>query len=175
MISGKEFAEKNFSQIEETEEKLFSTGNEELDNLLTEVYYSGIEDGYDYAQKEFADKEDKSGLKTAGKVALGTGAAAALTGGIAENVIADKVVKKAAKKVGADKVGFGAGSILTKWGPRAQEDVNHGTELIKRTLNSNKKFKLAKKADIGGTAVMAAGGALLAANAIKKKKKEEKK
>ena len=122
-----------------------------------------------------SDKEDKSGLKTAGKVALGTGAAAALTGGIAENVIADKVVKKAAKKVGADKVGFGAGSILTKWGPRAQEDVNHGTELIKRTLNSNKKFKLAKKADIGGTAVMAAGGALLAANAIKKKKKEEKK
>lgn len=36
------------------DEKLFSTGDSELDNLLTEVYYSGLEDGYDYAQKEFA-------------------------------------------------------------------------------------------------------------------------
>lgn len=36
------------------DEKLFSTGDSKLDDLLTEVYYSGIEDGYDYAQKEFA-------------------------------------------------------------------------------------------------------------------------
>lgn len=57
MITGKEFAEKNFSQAEE---KLFSTGNEELDCLLTEVYYSGIEDGYDYAQKEFAKKDSSA-------------------------------------------------------------------------------------------------------------------
>lgn len=63
MISGKEFAEKNFSQIEETKEKLFSTGNEELDNLLAEVYYSGIEDGYDYAQKEFGARERKQRRK----------------------------------------------------------------------------------------------------------------
>ena len=34
-------------------EKLFSTGDSELDDILEEVYYSGIEDGYDYAQKEF--------------------------------------------------------------------------------------------------------------------------
>jgi len=38
----------------EESQKLFSTGDSELDDLLTEVYYSGIEDGYDYAQKEFA-------------------------------------------------------------------------------------------------------------------------
>jgi hypothetical protein len=38
---------------EEEDEKLFSTGNDELDDILTEVYYSGIEDGYDYAQREF--------------------------------------------------------------------------------------------------------------------------
>ena len=55
MISGKDFAEKCFSQVEESE-KLFSTGNEELDSILEEVYYSGIEDGYDYAQKEFSSK-----------------------------------------------------------------------------------------------------------------------
>ena len=40
----------------EEDEKLFSTGDEELDDILEEVYYSGIEDGYDYAQKEFAEK-----------------------------------------------------------------------------------------------------------------------
>ena len=42
----------------EEDQKLFSTGNDELDNLLEEVYYSGIEDGYDYAQKEFAYTQD---------------------------------------------------------------------------------------------------------------------
>jgi hypothetical protein len=57
MIKGKEFAEKYFSQTEESE-KLFSTGDSELDSLLEEVYYSGIEDGYDYAQKEFAYTQD---------------------------------------------------------------------------------------------------------------------
>lgn len=41
----------------EESEKLFSTGNEELDDILEEVYYSGIEDGYDYAQKEFSKYE----------------------------------------------------------------------------------------------------------------------
>jgi hypothetical protein len=38
----------------EEDEKLFSTGDSELDDILEEVYYSGIEDGYDYAQREFA-------------------------------------------------------------------------------------------------------------------------
>ena len=37
----------------EEDERLFSTGDEELDDILEEVYYSGIEDGYDYFQKEF--------------------------------------------------------------------------------------------------------------------------
>ena len=43
----------------EEDEKLFSTGNEELDDILEEVYYSGLEDGYDYAQKEFTSKATK--------------------------------------------------------------------------------------------------------------------
>ncbi len=73
MISGKDFAEKCFSQTEESQ-KLFSTGDEELDAILEEVYYSGIEDGYDYAQKEFSEKtttrkerrELKKSIKKAG-------------------------------------------------------------------------------------------------------------
>ena len=47
MIIGKNYYEES--------QKLFSTGNDELDDILEEVYYSGIEDGYDYAQKEFAN------------------------------------------------------------------------------------------------------------------------
>ena len=43
----------------EESQKLFSTGNEDLDAILEEVYYSGIEDGYDYAQKEFAEAKLK--------------------------------------------------------------------------------------------------------------------
>lgn len=61
MITGKQFAE----SWEEVDEKLFSTGNDELDEILEEVYYSGIEDGYNYAQKEFArfTQDDVDSLK----------------------------------------------------------------------------------------------------------------
>ena len=40
----------------EEDERLFSTGDPDLDDILEEVYYSGIEDGYEYAQKEFGGK-----------------------------------------------------------------------------------------------------------------------
>lgn len=52
MITGKDYFKSLGGEYEE--QKIFSTGNDELDNILTEVYYSGLEDGYDYAQKEFA-------------------------------------------------------------------------------------------------------------------------
>lgn len=54
MITGLEFAEKLYSACQE--EKLYSTGNEELDNLLEKVFC----EGYEYAQREFDQKEDKS-------------------------------------------------------------------------------------------------------------------
>lgn len=61
----------------EEDEKLFSTGDSELDDILEEVYYSGISDGYDYAyeERDFAkseEKEDKGG----------SGAGIAATGGL---------------------------------------------------------------------------------------------
>ena len=58
MITGKEFI-KTFSEVVEEEEKLFSTGNEELDALLEKVYSEGVEDGYDYAQKEFSNSDER--------------------------------------------------------------------------------------------------------------------
>ena len=62
MITGKDL----YNSYYKDSEKLFSTGNEDLDDILEEVYYSGIEDGYDYAQKEFGEKmskEDRKALK----------------------------------------------------------------------------------------------------------------
>ena len=56
MMNGKEFAERLFSEIEddnEIQEKLYSTGNDELDDLLERAFC----EGYEYAQKEFAEKE----------------------------------------------------------------------------------------------------------------------
>ena len=58
-------------------EKLFSTGDDELDDILTEVYYSGLEDGYDYAyeEREYAeskkDDESSTGVAAAGAVSAG--------------------------------------------------------------------------------------------------------
>jgi len=50
------------------DEKMFSTGDSELDDILEEVYYSGIEDGYDYAYEERlyreVDSERTKRLKT---------------------------------------------------------------------------------------------------------------
>ena len=43
-------------QLYEESQRLFSTGSTELDDILEEVYYSGISDGYEYAQKEFGAK-----------------------------------------------------------------------------------------------------------------------
>ena len=78
-------------------EKLFSTGDSELDELLEEVYYSGIEDGYDYAQREYAEKESKDG---SGAAAAGAGIAAAGVGGGAIMTKAGKkrIYNKAAKE-----------------------------------------------------------------------------
>jgi hypothetical protein len=59
MKNGKEFAEKMFSEMEEdnyeVQEKLYSTGNDELDDLLERAFC----EGYEYAQKEFGRAERK--------------------------------------------------------------------------------------------------------------------
>ena len=54
MIIGRNFAEKLYSANEYYEdEKLYSTGDSDLDNLLEKAFC----DGYEYAQKEFARKD----------------------------------------------------------------------------------------------------------------------
>ena len=169
MIIGKDL----YNSYYEEDEKLFSTGNSELDDILEEVYYSGISDGYDYAQRKFSEKEEKkkSGLKTAGKVALGTGAALAVGGGIGENIIADKIAKKVAEKKGLVKSGWGLASKFAGFEPALES----GGNLAARVANRSKALKLAKRADLGGTALALTGAGLLAANAIKNKRNKKEK
>lgn len=166
MITGKDL----YNSYYEEDEKLFSTGDSDLDDILEEVYYSGIEDGYDYAQREFAEEAEKkkSGLKTAGKVALGVGGATALAGGVGQNIIVDKVAKKVAEKKGLSKVGWGVATAL--FGPEAKK----GSELTTKIIKGSKAMKLAKGADVGGTALALTGAGLLAANAIKNKRNKKK-
>jgi len=54
------FSTNEFELQEQENEKLFSTGDPELDDILEEVYYSGLEDGYDYfeyEQREFGRRK----------------------------------------------------------------------------------------------------------------------
>lgn len=53
MITGYDLAEYLFSDNEE--ERLYSTENEELDELLERAF----SDGYEYAQREFGNRENK--------------------------------------------------------------------------------------------------------------------
>ena len=81
----------------EEDERLFSTGDSKLDDILEEVYYSGISDGYDYAQREFAEKREtktkRKELSKEDKAAMGAGAITFGAGSLAvnrANEIADK-------------------------------------------------------------------------------------
>lgn len=74
-------------------QKLFSTGDADLDSLLQEVYFSGIEDGYDYAQKEFAEKKDGDNATVAGVTIAG-----ASGGALIGNKAANKRIRKASGK-----------------------------------------------------------------------------
>ena len=59
MITGYDLAEYLFSNYEDDEERLYSTGDEELDELL-EIAFS---EGYEYAQREFGEKKDNQSIR----------------------------------------------------------------------------------------------------------------
>ena len=68
MITGKELAEKlyseNYDEYEDT--RLYSTGDDELDDLLERAFC----EGYEYAQREFNSKTRKA-IKRAEEIAMG--------------------------------------------------------------------------------------------------------
>jgi hypothetical protein len=60
MIIGRNLIEKMYSENEEIQdEKLYSTGDDELDDLLEKAF----SEGYEYAQKEFGNKQNKAARK----------------------------------------------------------------------------------------------------------------
>lgn len=70
------------------DERIFSTGDSELDDILEEVYYSGISDGYNYAQEErlFAKKKSEEEKKESKKATL-EGIGAGMLVGTAANTL----------------------------------------------------------------------------------------
>lgn len=180
-------------------EKLFSTGNSELDNLLTEVYYSGIEDGYDYAQKEFAKKEGDSKTEVAGVVASGAGAGALIGGKLHAKKVTRKAQKEAegvvseAEKKAADIVKAVEEKEM-KRGPKEiarifkkkdktvelaqaeaakvkSEAKGKSEEILKAAEGKVAKMSKRNKALAG--AGLVAGGALLTGSAIKKSRAQK--
>ena len=61
MITGRELIEKYYSEVEE-DERLYSTGDSELDDLLEKAFC----EGYEYAQKEFGAKSAALGILAPG-------------------------------------------------------------------------------------------------------------
>lgn len=133
------------------QERLFSTGDEELDDILEEVYYSGIEDGYDYAyeEREYAeedsDSEGKSKSGSAGAAAMGLGA-----GTVAAGRYGAKKAQAKAEKEGAAMV-----DAAIKKGKIAKEAVDQAymegrtktSGVISTIINELKRRKGAKAAN----------------------------
>lgn len=123
MITGKQLVESY-----QEDEKLFSTGDEELDDILEEVYYSGIEDGYDYAQREFAEKKEKKEIDKTGAALTGSSIAAGL--GTAGLGVAKMAESKKLEKIQGDVV------------PSARRIAEErGLELRQNPLFLNQEFR----------------------------------
>ena len=147
--------QKIFSNVEDPEENLYSV-------LISEEELSLFSEALDNEN----EKRTSSSLGTAGKLALGGGTAAALAGGIGQNVIADKIATKAAKKYGVEKIGKGLASGFIGVGKRTAKTT---ADIANRAIKQNKGFKAAKRADLIGTGVALTGAGMLLANKNKNK------
>jgi len=170
----------------EEDEKLFSTGDSELDDILEEVYYSGIEDGYDYAQREFSDKKDtnkaeKAALATAG--GLGLTAGGLKIGSILSGKASERYGKKA-RALGIDIMNQEAiaQSLQNSQGINAEtkklwdqvakldkEAGNLSTKQNKLLNRSTKLSKMAKRVAIPAAVAAAAYGGMKLINNKKEK------
>ena len=97
MIIGRQFAERFYSESDYEEERLYSTGNDELDELLERAFC----DGYEYAQREFAEEEEeekkgRTGLRAGigGTLGAGAGVGAAYGG----KKLGKKILRSRAEK-----------------------------------------------------------------------------
>ena len=150
--------QKIFSNVEDPSENLYSVLMSEEEVAL---YSEMIETLYS------EEEEDRGkNLRRAGKADIIGGTAATLAGGIGQNVIADKIATKAAKKYGVEKFGKGLASGFIGIGKRNVEKTH---EIAKRAIKQNKGFKAAGRAGLIGMGVSLTGSGMLLADKIKNK------
>lgn len=159
----------------EEDEKLFSTGDSELDNILEEVYYSGIESGYEYAQKEFAQTQDSE--KKPNNKGLNAGLAVAGTTAAAGTGLAGYSIAKTKKNFKNFLANDAKAAELAKEGKIKLSRIGNiqgnggGIDKAMEFAKNNKKLYKAGTAGMiaAGTGLLATGG-LLAAKKIKNNK-----
>ena len=151
MINGKEFAEKMFSDVNNdnnTQEKLYSTGSEELDAMLEKAF----SEGYEAAQKEFAKKDEgkHTGAKIAGAAALGAGAGIYGAEKLGEGVSklgAKKMEGAAGKKAMAAMEGARNGKAAQKkLREKAEKMEKTGEKMIKTGNKMQEPMKVVRNA-----------------------------
>lgn len=164
-------------------EKLFSTDNDELDDILEEVYYSGLEDGYDYAYQEKLYAEDES--ESATGIATAGGLAAAGTYGIGK-LRSNRVIKKGIAEAderaskyfeNAEKEAFknSKGGTLSRKVTKKLNAAKIEAENISRAGRAEAEARaksIGKKSKIGAAAVLTAGGLLATGKALKNRNKK---
>ena len=133
-----------FSDVEE--EKLYSTGNDELDELLERAFC----EGYEYAQKEFATKNERRQAKRKYFEEIGSKSPNGLSNTDAfgrgwnfaegRRILGDidPLEKAARDKKAAEEIGIGYSTLLKK---RLKDKSNDPKQVGKLVKKAVKKIK----------------------------------
>lgn len=162
MITGKELIEKMYSENEEIqEEKLYSTGDSDLDDLLEKAF----SEGYEYAQKEYGLKDElKKAIKEGDEEKIKRLKRKATAAGVLTGTAAGGITGK----IGYKKLKNGIVDYINKDGK-----ISSGNLDINNDDTYNKVSNLASGLIAGGTGL--AGGIIGRTRfnrALKKAKKE---
>ena len=150
----------------EEDEKLFSTGDDELDEILEEVYYSGLEDGYDYAQREFSKRKPLHRSRPFESKILRQVSEAEGRGRIVDDM--KRKLEEISKK---------SGPLSNEYEAQLERlnEAQHQLSVSKRRLKALKGMRKAAPWVLAGTAVAGGTAAGIALSKKAKKKKEENK
>ena len=142
MITGKRFTENLYS--ENQEEKLYSTGDEMLDNLLERAFC----EGYELAQKEFA-RRDYEGLSKEGQEDLRK-----MRGAIAKDLMSKRKWVNTMTNDITDKSNFIADGVnqyskkLGKMFPESISNIKKIAERVSDNVNSSNNMRLNGRGEV---------------------------
>lgn len=131
--------ENNFNDYE-AEERLYSTGDADLDDLLEKAFC----EGYEYAQREFADSDDYATAGAAGLGAVATGAGAYYGG----KKLRDLTLNSKTIKARADKYDEAAKAASIE----AERKAGH-KKLVKDWKDTVKELEKKKNSKVDGKKV----------------------